>query len=145
MKICVGSWDMERDRQNFFWFWTISCPFTLVTAQKMKILTKMKNTPGSITILHKCIKIMIICYTFLDILRVTDVIVIFSFWAVFSPFTSVTPEKSKFLKNEKNAWRYQFIYVYQKLWPVDVRFLRYGARRKDGRTEKVTHRGGCST
>ena len=145
MKICVSSWDMERDRQIFFWFWTIFCPFTLVTTQKIKILTKMKNTPGSIIILQKCIKIMIICYTFLGILRVTDVIVIFSFWAVFSPFTSVTPEKSKFKKNEKDAWRYQFIYVYQKLWSDDVRFLRYGAQRTDGRTEKVTYRGGWPT
>ena len=136
---------MERDRQIFFWFWTIFCPFTLVTTQKIKILTKMKNTPGSIIILQKCIKIMIICYTFLGILRVTDVIVIFSFWAVFSPFTSVTPEKSKFKKNEKDAWRYQFIYVYQKLWSDDVRFLRYGAQRTDGRTEKVTYRGGWPT
>ena len=59
----------------------------------------MKSTPGSVIILHKCTKIMIICYTFLDILRVTDVIVIFSLWAVFSPFTSLTPEKSK-LKNK---------------------------------------------
>ena len=56
-----------------------------------------------IIILHKCTKIMIISYTFLNILSVTDVIVIFSFWALFSPFTSLTPEKSKFEKSERTC------------------------------------------
>ena len=36
------SWDMEHDRQNFFSFWTIFCPFTpssplLLTTQRIKI------------------------------------------------------------------------------------------------------------
>ena len=35
-----GSWDMEYDKQSFFSFWTISCHFTLLTAQKIKILKK---------------------------------------------------------------------------------------------------------
>ena len=35
---------------------------------------------------------------------------------------------------KKKAWRYHyFIYVYQKLWSDDVRFLRYGARQTGGR------------
>ena len=38
-----GSWDMERDRQNFLSFWTIFCPFTPLTTQKFKILKKWKN------------------------------------------------------------------------------------------------------
>ena len=33
--------------------------------------------------------------------------------------------------------------MYQKVWPDDVQFLRYAARQTDGRTEKVTCRGGC--
>ena len=45
-----GSWDIERNRQNFLSFWTILCPFT----QKIKILKKMKKILGDITILHKC-------------------------------------------------------------------------------------------
>ena len=30
-----------------------------------------------------------------------------SFWTVFFTFTSEQPEKSKFLKTEKNPWRYR--------------------------------------
>ena len=76
----------------------------------------------------------------------------FSFWDIFCPFTppSLTAKKLKLRKNEKNAWRYHhFTHVYQKLWSNDVLFLGYGARRTegqtDGRTEKVTYRGGCPT
>ena len=37
------SWDIEHDGQNFLSFWTISCPFTLLTTQKIKILKKWKK------------------------------------------------------------------------------------------------------
>ena len=37
------SWDIEHDGQNFLSFWTISCPFTLLTTQKIKILKKWKS------------------------------------------------------------------------------------------------------
>ena len=33
-----GSWVMEWNRQNFLSFWTIFCPFTPLTTQKIKIL-----------------------------------------------------------------------------------------------------------
>ena len=39
-----GFWDTEPDRQNFLSFWTIFCPFTLLTTRKIKILKKWKNT-----------------------------------------------------------------------------------------------------
>ena len=32
------SWDMVHDRCNYFSFWAIFCPFTPLTAQKIKIL-----------------------------------------------------------------------------------------------------------
>ena len=38
-----GSWVMERNRQNVLSFWTIFCPFTPLTSQKIKILKKWKN------------------------------------------------------------------------------------------------------
>ena len=80
----------------------------------------------------------------------------FSFWAIFCPFIPLTTQKIKIKKKwkkkkkKKNTWRYQyFTGVYQKLWSHDVQFLRYVARRTDGRTdgrtEKVTYKGGCST
>ena len=49
------SWDMEHN--NFFWFWTIFCPFThppSLTTKRMKILKRWKKTPRDIIILHKC-------------------------------------------------------------------------------------------
>ena len=47
-----GSWDMERDRQNLFSFWTIFCPFTLLPppttpdSPKYEKIKKMKKLPG---------------------------------------------------------------------------------------------------
>ena len=35
--------------------------------------------------------------------------------------------KNQNLKKQKNAWRYHFIRVYQKLWSYAILFLRYGA------------------
>ena len=41
-----GSWDMEDKGQNFLSSWTIFCPFTPVTTQKIKTFKKMKKTSG---------------------------------------------------------------------------------------------------
>ena len=49
-----GSSDIELSRQNFLSFWTIFCPLTSLTTQKLKILKKNKKMPGDIIILHKC-------------------------------------------------------------------------------------------
>ena len=43
-QMMYGSWDMVRDRCNcYFSFWAIFCPFTPLTAQKIKILKKWKK------------------------------------------------------------------------------------------------------
>ena len=145
-----GSWDMEHDGHNFLSFWTIFCPFTPLTPQKMKISKKWKKQLEMSSFYTSVPKIMIISYTVLEIWHMTDVIAIFHF-GLFSAFLPPQQtKKSKFLKNEKNSWRYHhFTIVYQKLWLVDVRFLRYGCvrrmdRQTDGR-EKMTYRGGCPT
>ena len=39
-----GSWDMEGDGQRFWSFWTVFCPFTLLTTRIIKILKNEKNT-----------------------------------------------------------------------------------------------------
>ena len=39
------SWDTECDIHIFFSFWTIFCPFTPLTTQKIKILEKWKKAP----------------------------------------------------------------------------------------------------
>ena len=38
-----SSWNMECDGQNFLSFWTIFCPFTFLTTQKIKILQNWKK------------------------------------------------------------------------------------------------------
>ena len=48
---------MAHDRCNCcFSFWAIFCPFTPLTAQKIKILKKWKKMPGDIILLHTCTK-----------------------------------------------------------------------------------------
>ena len=43
-QMMYGSWDMVRDRCNcYFSFWVIFCPFTPLTAQKIKLLKKWKK------------------------------------------------------------------------------------------------------
>ena len=41
-----GSWDMEYDGHNFLSFWTIFCPFTTLTTQKIKNFEKIKKHLG---------------------------------------------------------------------------------------------------
>ena len=80
---------------------------------------------------------MILCYIAPEIRHMADVIVIFHLWLFFALLPHVTAQKIKISKNQpnkkKNTWRYHFKHAYQKLWLHDVRFLRYGARRTDGR------------
>ena len=42
-QMMYGSWDMVCDRCNYFSFWSIFCPFTPLTAQKIKILKKWQK------------------------------------------------------------------------------------------------------
>ena len=65
-----------------------------------------KKTPGDIIILHKCIKIMIICFTVPEILWVMDVIAIFHFRLFFAllPPNSLKNENFK-KKKKKKKWK----------------------------------------
>ena len=62
-------------------------------------------------------KSMLICYTVPEVWPVMDVIFKFSFRAMFCPFRT---QKIKMYT------------LYQKLWPNDVWFLTYGAKRMNG-------------
>ena len=42
-QMMYGSWDMARDRYNYFSFWAIFFPFIPLTAKKIKILKKMEK------------------------------------------------------------------------------------------------------
>ena len=43
---------MVHEGCNYFSFWDFFCPFTTLTAQKIKIKKKMKKQPGDIMILQ---------------------------------------------------------------------------------------------
>ena len=79
------SWDMAHNRCNcYFSFWTIFCPFTPLTTQKIKILKKWKKHLEILSFYTSVPKIMIICYTVPEIWRITDLIVIFHFGLFFA-------------------------------------------------------------
>ena len=91
------SWDMARDGYNcYFSFWTVFCPFTPLTAQKMKI----SKAPRDVIILHKCTKNYDhIVYCSWDAAR--DISNYLSFWAIFSSFTPLTCPKNENCKKMK--------------------------------------------
>ena len=110
------SLDMLCNKCNgYFSFWVIFCPFTSLTAQKIKIWIKWKKYL-EISFYNSIPKIMIRRYTLPEIWCMKDVIIFH-----FGPF------------------------VYQKLWSDDVWFMGHGAQQIDRQMEKVTYRGGCPT
>ena len=71
---------MKSERQNFLSLWTGFCPFTPY-GKKNQNFEKLKNSPGNITILHKCTKSHDhMLYFSLDMARIG--INYFSFWAI---------------------------------------------------------------
>ena len=48
--------EIKSAKESFLSFWTIFCPLTLLTTQKIRILKKLKKKkmPGDIIILHLC-------------------------------------------------------------------------------------------
>ena len=96
-----GSWNMERDWQNFLSFWTIFLRFYPTNNPKKIFWAKEKNS-GDIIILHMC--------------TIKDNQMIYSSWGmefdghIFLWFSTLffpiyPPEKSKFWKNEKKTPR----------------------------------------
>ena len=109
-QMMYGSWDMERDGQNFLSFWTIFCP---LTTRKVKILKKWK-TSGDVIILHTCTKNhdhMIISYTVPEIRHGDDMIYV-SFCAIFCPFNSLT----KRWTDGQKKWYIEMLTPSKKLW-----------------------------
>ena len=94
-----GSWNMEQDGHNFLSFWTIFCPFTLLTTSKIKILKTWK----------KCLEIlsfdtympyMIIIWCMVPEIRsTTEFFVILDYLLPFNPPNN--PENQNFEKMEK--------------------------------------------
>ena len=138
-----GSWDIECDGQNFLSFWTISCPFTPLTTQKIKILKKFQKIPEDIIILHKCTKNhdhMLHCSWYMTR---DGCNFYFSFWAFFSPFTPLTTQKIKILKKWKKIPGYIIIlhicsknYDHMMCSSWDMVHNRWTDRQTDRQTDK---------
>ena len=84
-----GSRNVKCYRQNFLWFLTVFCPFTLVIILHMCTINNNHMMHGSWDMTHDRCK----CY--------------FSFWAIFCPFTPLTAQKIEILKKwrKKTIWR----------------------------------------
>ena len=86
----------------YFSFWAVFCPFTPVTARKMKISKKWKKYP-EISFHTSVPNIMIICYTVPERWHVTHVIFFFPVRAIFYPFSPLTVQKMKISKKWKKC------------------------------------------
>ena len=82
-----GSWIWSATDRFFLSSWAIFCPFTPLTAQIIKI-SKMKKSLEISSFYTSVPKIMVIGYTFPEIWRVMDVIVIFNTFPFYSPITA---------------------------------------------------------
>ena len=144
-----GFWDMKRNGQNFLSFWTVFCPFTPLTPQKIKILKNWKN-PQEISSFYTSVSNIMITqslYCSSDMVR-NRCHFYFLSWAISCHFTSLTAQQIKILKKKKKI-------------PGDITILRMctknynqmmysswdmvHAGRMEGQMEKVTYRGWCPT
>ena len=87
---------------------------------------KRKKTPGHTSFYASTPKIMIICYTVLEIWCVTDVIVIFHFWLVFALLPPNSLKNENFNKMEKYLEISSFYTSVPKSWSYAILFLRDG-------------------
>ena len=135
----------------FLLSWTFFCPFTPLTAQKIKIYKKKKKKWKKkilqiSSFYTRVPKIMIIGYTVPEIWHMRDVIVIFhfgqkfliygvrqnflSFWAIFCPpptfYPPISSKNENLKKIKNNSWRFHhFTQLYQKSWRYAILFLKY--------------------
>ena len=133
---------MKCDRQNFFVVLNHFLPFYPTNNPKIKNFEKWKKQQKNAWRYHfiQVPKIIIICYTVLEMWHMTDVIFIFHFGLFLAHLTPKSQKNQNFLKIEKNALRYHHLtHVYQKLWSDDVGVLRYDARQTDGQTDGNSH------
>ena len=133
----------EVPRTEFFVILERLLPFYLPNNPKNQNFEKneKKKKPGEFIILHICtVNDGHMMYGSWDMKH--DRQNFLSFWTVypplFCPFTPLTVQKSRFLENKTKHLEilHHFTHVYQKLWSDDVRFLRYGAQRTDGRMDE---------
>ena len=125
-----GSWDIERNRDNFLSFWTIFGTFTRITIWKTKILKKNKKTKTTTTTTENII-ILCLCTTNGNHMvygswdTESNRQNLLSFWTSFFPFTHLATQKSKILKKWKKRLEILSFYTCVPQWKLyDVWFLR---------------------
>ena len=91
-----GSWDMERNRQNFLSFWTIFCP----NSPKYQNFEKILKISGDIIILHMCTINYNHMYGFWDIKHRQNFFVILDHFLLIYPLKT---QKSEILKKWKKC------------------------------------------
>ena len=98
--ICTPDMTYGSTERIILSFWPIFCPFTPLTAQKLKIL-KMKKNPGDVIILHKCTKSHDHPLYCSGDVAWDGCNCYFSFWAIFCPFNHLTNRKKKLSKKKQ--------------------------------------------
>ena len=135
------SWDTDHNRPSFL-SWKIKISKKKKRKKRLEILPFYTSVP----------KIMIICYTVPEIWQVTHVIVIFHFGlfvALLSPLIAQkikNPQKWK--KHLERSSFYTCTKIMTRCCTVPEIWCAMDGRtdiRTDGRTAKVTYRGGCPT
>ena len=118
----------------FFSFWTIFCPFTPLTTRKKNLKKKKENAWKYHHYTQVCHK----WHTWCMVPEIWSVTQFFVILGHFLPFYNTNnPETQIFekMKKKKTPEEIIILHVFQKLWSDDVRFLGYGAQRRDGRTD----------
>ena len=82
--IWCGSWDMERNGQNFLSFWTTLYPFTPLNTWKIKILKTWKKSQEIVSF-YTYLPQMAIIWCMLPEIGARQIFL--SFWAIFCPVT----------------------------------------------------------
>ena len=107
--------------------WTICCPFTPLTARKMKISEKWKKHLEISSFYTIAPKLMIIGYTVREIWVRDGCNCIFHCVHFLHFYPPNSPKNKNFKKKKKITWRcHHFTQVCQKYWLYAVLFLRYG-------------------
>ena len=117
----------------FLLYLAIFCSFNSLTVQKVKISQNWKKQQEISSFYTSAPKIMIMCYTVLEMWHMTDVIVVFHFGGFFPYYARNSPKKQKFKKTKRAPGDIIILHMCnKKLWLDDVRFLRYGGWQVDG-------------
>ena len=118
-------------------------PFYPRNSLKNQNFEKMERTSGDIIILHKCIKNQDHVILFLRYGTWQMQLLLFSLG--FLPFYPLTPQKSKFKKNEKKLLEASSFYI--RVPKIMIRWCTIPEKwcTTDGQTKKVSYRGGCPT